>query len=352
LKGPDRRIFSTLDGLRGLAALAIVTRHVPDHTLLNLLPGSTLAVDLFFVLSGFVLSHSYTERLRGQMSAVSFMRARIVRLYPLYILGTALVAANFALVAHRDYSLRPHLIGSALFAVLFLPTPEGISPDVHPYPFNFPAWSLFFELVVNYLFALLSPRLTKRLLAGVILVGLAMLIATALYFNGLYAGSLFSNFWGGAGRVVYSFFAGVAAYRIWQSGHLGWISIPAPIALIILVIVFAAEPAGGPALYDLFAAIVVFPILVLAATRKEPSGVFARICEHLGLASYAIYVVQAPVIVWGHWISYRFFHHEPANFGVAGTIVLMAAVTGLALFLARYYDRMARDRMSRLLQPK
>ena len=90
-----RRVFGTLDGLRGIAALAVVTRHVPDHTFRELLPGSALAVDLFFVLSGFVLAHSYTERLRDEMGAMEFMRIRIIRLYPLYILGTALVMAHF-----------------------------------------------------------------------------------------------------------------------------------------------------------------------------------------------------------------------------------------------------------------
>ena len=101
----DRRVFGTLDGLRGIAALAVVTRHVPDTTFQDLLPGSTLAVDLFFVLSGFVLAHSYTERLRGEMGAIAFMRVRIIRLYPLYILGSALVAAHFALSAGFNYRI-------------------------------------------------------------------------------------------------------------------------------------------------------------------------------------------------------------------------------------------------------
>jgi Acyltransferase family len=225
LKKQDRRVFSTLNGLRGLAALAVVTLHVPDHTFRELLPGSPLAVDLFFVLSGFVLAHSYTERLRDEMGAMEFMRIRIIRLYPLYILGTALVMAHFALLAGFNYRAWLHVIGSAVFAVLFLPTPPGISPDWHPFPLNFPAWSLFFELVINYVFALLLPRLTNRLLAGVILIGLPMLIATGLYFGDLTPGWSFSNFWGGGGRVVYSFFAGVAAYRVWRRGNFDWIKI-------------------------------------------------------------------------------------------------------------------------------
>jgi peptidoglycan/LPS O-acetylase OafA/YrhL len=239
-----------------------------------------------------------------------------------------------------------------VFAVLFLPTPPGISPDWHPFPLNFPAWSLFFELVINYVFALLLPKLTNRLLAGVILIGLSMLIATGLYFGDLTPGWSFSNFWGGGGRVVYSFFAGVAAYRIWQSGRFDWIKLPTPVAPVILVAVYAAEPINGRAIYDLSAAITVFPILVLAAARKEPAGFFIKICENLGLASYAIYVMQASVIVWSKTISQYLFGHELADFGVTGTIVVLVAVTALALFLDKYYDSAARARMSRLFRRK
>ncbi len=220
------------------------------------------------------------------------------------------------------------------------------------FPLNFPAWSLFFELVINYVFALLLPRLTNRLLAGVIRIGLSMLIATGLYFGGLTPGWSFSNFWGGGGRVVYSFFAGVAAYRVWRSGNFDWIKLPAPVVLIILVAVFAAEPINGRAIYDLSAAIAVFPILVLAAARKEPAGFFIRICEHLGRASYAIYVMQVSVIVWSRTISQYLFGQELTDLGVAGTIVVLVALTALALFLDKYYDQTARARMSRLFRRK
>jgi peptidoglycan/LPS O-acetylase OafA/YrhL len=347
-----RRVFNTLNGLCGLAALAVVTRHVPDTTFRDLLPGSTLAVDLFFVLSGFILAHSYTERLRGEMGAMAFMRIRIIRLYPLYILGTALVMAHFALSAGFNYRAWLHIIGSAVFAVLFPPTPPGISPDWHPFPLNFPAWSLFFELVINYVFALLLPRLTNRLLAGVIRIGLSILIATGLYFGDLTPGWSFSNFWGGGAASSIRF---SLELRPTVSGG-GAISIgsksPAPVVLIILVAVFAAEPINGRAIYDLSAAITVFPILVLAAARKEPAGFFIRICEHLGRASYAIYVMQVSVIVWSRTTSKRLLGYQLTDLGVAGTIVVLVALTALALFLDKYYDQTARARMSRLFRRK
>ena len=76
----NRRSFVTLDGLRGIAALAVVTRHAPYFR--NPFFESYLAVDFFFVLSGFVLAHAYGQRLRGNLSILDFVKIRIVRLYP------------------------------------------------------------------------------------------------------------------------------------------------------------------------------------------------------------------------------------------------------------------------------
>src|SRR5205085_12699808 len=86
----DRRVFHTLDGLRGIAALAIVLRHCDGFFGADVLPGSYLAVDLFFVLSGFVIAFAYEDRLASGLSAWRFAWVRVVRLYPLYVLGIAL----------------------------------------------------------------------------------------------------------------------------------------------------------------------------------------------------------------------------------------------------------------------
>src|SRR5580698_9043340 len=85
--------FSALDGLRGVAAISIVVFHYSQNLGWELLPNAYLAVDFFFMLSGFVLAHAYEARLRSGQAVAEFMQRRLIRLYPLYWLGTTLPVA-------------------------------------------------------------------------------------------------------------------------------------------------------------------------------------------------------------------------------------------------------------------
>jgi peptidoglycan/LPS O-acetylase OafA/YrhL len=83
--------FATLDGLRGVAAIAVTSLHFRFELGKFLLPHSYLAVDFFFVLSGFVLAYAYEDRLSEGMKPIQFLRLRVIRLYPLYLIGTLIV---------------------------------------------------------------------------------------------------------------------------------------------------------------------------------------------------------------------------------------------------------------------
>ena len=76
--GTETGRFVGLDGLRGMAALAVFVHHAPDKALDQLLPSSYLAVDLFFLLSGFVLTYAYERQLTDGLSVIEFMRIRLV----------------------------------------------------------------------------------------------------------------------------------------------------------------------------------------------------------------------------------------------------------------------------------
>src|SRR5262249_19215172 len=155
--------------------------HAPHHTYFQA-QGAYLAVDVFFALSGFVLAHSYERKLLTDLSLVGFMRIRLRRLYPLYFL--ALVVGGLIALGRGEDVTAAFTTG-----LLFLPAPQG---DVL-FPLNVPAWSLFFELVINFAYALTIRFLTNRALGVIIAAGAVAVVALALSYGGMDVGWGWAN---------------------------------------------------------------------------------------------------------------------------------------------------------------
>src|ERR1700722_3197255 len=121
--------FSALDGLRGVAAISIVVFHYSQNLGWELLPNAYLAVDFFFMLSGFVIAHAYEARLRSGQTVAEFMQRRLIRLYPLYWLGTTLPIILIAVAAWFGESHPAGTLTAASYflGLLFLPTPSNLS---------------------------------------------------------------------------------------------------------------------------------------------------------------------------------------------------------------------------------
>ena len=246
--------IDTLDLLRGIAALAVVSFHFAWPQRAVPLPRAYLAVDLFFVLSGFVIAYAYQHRLDAGMPVRRYVLARLIRLYPLYIVGTLLGAAWVAqrLLRHDGFEAFGPWAVTLSSAVLFLPDPIGLGAAEGPrlfFPFDGPAWSLFFELVVNLLYGALAVRLSNRLLAALILGG-AVLLALAIIDNGtVNAGFAWVDAGWGSGRALFGFFVGVAVFR-WRRHHR-FVAIPIWLLGLVLLASFVPAPGGRPWLYEL-----------------------------------------------------------------------------------------------------
>jgi peptidoglycan/LPS O-acetylase OafA/YrhL len=278
--------FDVLDALRGIAALFVAARHFGYP-----FSGSYLAVDLFFVLSGFVLAHAYEERLSAGMSLREFLTARFIRLTPLYFL--ALVIAVIG--AYREVS-PIDLITILAFSLLFLPSPIGaLGLSAGSFPLIPQSWSLFFELAANTLHALLAKRLTDRILLSLIgaaLVALIITCASGHPIDGGWQGG--TDLLNGFPRVVFSYFAGVLLCRLYRSG---W-QLPPINAWILFGILVACEIAPIhrfriPA--DLVTVTIIFPLLVFAAASSTLGRISSKLLLPLGYASYAIYVLHVPL---------------------------------------------------------
>jgi peptidoglycan/LPS O-acetylase OafA/YrhL len=328
--------FVVLDGLRGVGALAVILDHVPQEMVNGFLPGRALSVDFFFVLSGFVLAHAYGARLSGPMSAFEFLRLRVIRFYPLYLLGVLIslpVTVYWALTGRTSLQ---NVAASMFFGLLFLPKPPlrgGWGSSF--YPLNHPAWSLLFELLANYVYALLAKHLTVRVLARILPLLAVLLVVTLFNHAGMPGpGFFWSQSDAGFARVMYGFFTGVLIYLLRDRWRAPAIPAWAAVALFVAII---AVPAHGlwRSAYDALASVVFMPLLVLYSSNAVLEGTTARVFSTLGRISYPVYMLHAPLIGVQ---SFLLNHYHVQLPGVVFITLLAALAAGGALLADRFYD--------------
>lgn len=343
--------FITLDLLRGLAALVVVTRHFPwtDNTPI-ILPRSYLAVDLFFMLSGFVLTHAYQQRLSaGQTN--QFLIDRLIRLYPLYLLATLSSAAiTLAMMWHGSISATPGQWVAALVAGLFfLPLPEIFSwlTDL-PYPLVGPAWSLFWELAINILFAQIFALLLPKRLIGILAFGAILLCVAAAIGGSLDMGASWERFAGGGARVFFAFFAGSAVCR-WRVARPVGFTFPdwlLGLGLIATFLPSANMPLGW--VYDVAIVALVFPVLILIGADAQSGPVRRRISHQLGYCSYGIYLLQGPTLGLIKPASLTLTNRSIEYYGSMGLATFMALTFVAASLATRWLDDPARAWLRKL----
>lgn len=278
-----------LDALRGLAALLVLAFHLRGVCLpREVLGHGYLAVDLFFVISGFVLARAYDADLVAGQGA-GFMVKRLKRLYPMALLGLVLGAVVW-LVSGRDPGTALLLLALGL---AFAPFPAG--HDV--FPLNGPQWSLLWELAANLVYALVAPWLTSRRLLALVVAGGAAHVALTLAYGTGSLGPYGFNWWSGAPRVVYGFFAGVLLARLAGEGRLKVPALPITAILAVVVLVLSPPvPESGRAIFDLVAALAVLPLLVASAARASVEGRLRPVLDGLAGLSYALYALHIPII--------------------------------------------------------
>jgi peptidoglycan/LPS O-acetylase OafA/YrhL len=337
--------FVVLDGLRGLAAIVVVVDHVPSETLTTLLPHRALAVDFFFVLSGFVLAHAYGSQLcakgPARLGTLGFLAIRLARLWPMLIAALGIVTC-FSLVQYVQLHLeRPvyTLFGSLVFGLAFLPTPIPLALYPAPFPLIGPEHTMFFELVANLAFAVVARHLTRSVLVGWLFVDGAILVWVGLHYGTLDLGWQWFGFGGAFARVIYSFFAGIAVYRLWS------VSRPAPalptwVAFVMLLLIFSAPARGSLfAPFEVLAALFLFPALVFLAAGSRAEGRTKGVFLYVGALSYGFYLLHGAVVAFALRAILNRFQIDPLRLD-AGLVLLVVLGTGLLSgLLHQYYER-------------
>ena len=363
--------YEILDGLRGVASLIVVAFHIfeiyshsPVEQIIN---HGYLAVDFFFVLSGFVIGYAYDDRW-NRMSLKDFFKRRLVRLHPMVIMGSVIGALLFFFADSPAFS---EIGGTAWWQVILIlilgctMLPALTSWDIRGWgetnPLNGPTWSLMFEYIANILYALIIRHFSKTVLA-IFVVATAFLTIDLtmnldvfnLFSEGRGAPYTVIGGWSatpgqlylGATRLLYPFFMGSLLSRmnklIKVKRGFWWCSV-------IITVMLAMPRIGGTenmwmnGAYDAFCILVMFPLIVAMGAGSNVKGARSvAICTFLGEISYPLYITHYPLIYmltgWAH-------NHPDAS---QGTIIFQGVATfilsiGVAYACLKLYDIPVRE---------
>jgi peptidoglycan/LPS O-acetylase OafA/YrhL len=359
--------YPILDGLRGVAAITVVIFHIfephsnGDH-LKQIVNHGYLAVDFFFLLSGFVIGYAYDDR-GGKLSIGGFFKRRLVRLQPLVVLGMVIGAIFFYF---QDSAVFPAIHTVPVWKMLLImvigftliPVPTSASMDIRGWqemhPLDGPGWSLFFEYIANILYALFIRKFSRTALSILVVVTGAVLIHYAVTSQ---TGDVIGG-WSldapqlriGFTRMMFPFFAGLLLCRTAKLTRIEnaffWCSL-------LLVAVLAMPRVGGAqhlwanGLYDSLSIILVFPLIVYLGAGGVVSGrIPSRICKFLGDISYPIYITHYPLIyTYTGWVS----DHKDVGFRQALPYALATFVGAVVIAYAalKLYDEPVRNWLQR-----
>jgi len=292
--------FYALDAIRGVAAIAVMFYHYTQHNQLDWLHGAWVAVDIFFILSGFVLMHSYSKKVAQGMTLKEFLYSRIARLGPMYVVGISLgICAALLLVFSNPQSpIQPNNLATAsALNLVLLPYFNGHAwpfgeHNIHGtvFPLNDPAWSLFFEIFVNIIFFAYLARFRKINLPIFVAVSGIIFVVLTIGFHQINPGARGSDFVFGFPRVIFEFFLGVMIYQFYS-----YYKIPPKFmayGLFLLVALCFFSSKGAVALAN---ALILAPLLIALFAKVSVSNQGANICEFLGSISYPLYVTHFPI---------------------------------------------------------
>ena len=310
--------YHLLDGLRGVAALMVIWYHVFEGyafaggTTIDTFNHGYLAVDFFFILSGFVIGYAYDDRWGKNFTMKDFIKRRLIRLHPMVIMGAIVGAITFYIQGsvqwdgtHIGISM---VMLSLLCTIFFIPAMPGVGYEVRGngemFPLNGPCWSLFFEYIGNILYALFIRRLSNKALT-IVVVLLGVALASFAIFNVSGYGNIGVgwtldgvNFIGGLLRMLFPFSMGMLLSRNFKPMKLRgafWICTLVMIALLAVPYLEGTESICTNGIYEAFCIIIAFPILLwIGASGTTTDKKSTQICKFLGDISYPIYVIHYP----------------------------------------------------------
>lgn len=369
--------FDVLDGLRGVAALLVVVYHITEGyaagPLTHMPNHGYLAVDFFFLLSGYVVGYAYDDRLT-LMGTSGFAKRRLIRLHPMIVFGTILGMLLYYFSdghpSFKDLSATPWwlllLVGAWCSTLIPMPAALDIRGWADFNPLNGATWSLVWEYIGNVLYILLFSRLSTRVLslftAGAAMLTLLLCLNVDV-FGVLEARTTVAytviggwNFDAdqvviGFTRLLYPFMMGLLLSRMGQRVRLRGNFV---VCALLLIALLCMPRVGGSeearfwwnGAYEALCILVLFPVILLMGAGSGLSKVTeTKVCTFLGRISYPLYVVHLPIVfVQMSWAA----QHPQAPLGAHIMTALFAVLISIATAYAalKLYDEPLRKRLT------
>lgn len=368
--------YEILDGLRGVAALLVVFYHIFEGlsfaaggTVITTINHGYLAVDFFFILSGFVIGYAYDDRLGKSMTLGNFFKRRLIRLHPMIVMGAVLGVIFYCIQGCVRWD-GTHVATSAIMlallcAMFFIPAAPGSSYDVRGngemFSLNGPSWSLFFEYIGNILYALFIHRLSNKALTVLVFllgIGLAWfalfdvagygMIGVGWTLDGV-------NFLGGSLRMLFPFSLGMLLSRNFKPVKVRgafWICSAVLLVLFCVPYIEGNSPVCLNGVFEAVCILFIFPILVwLGASGNTTDKRSTQICKFFGDISFPLYAVHYPIMyLFYSWLIKNQYYTFGEIWPMA--IVVYAGSILLAYLCLKGYDEPVRRWLSKKFLPK
>jgi peptidoglycan/LPS O-acetylase OafA/YrhL len=361
--------YELLDGLRGVAAIIVLFYHIFEgfsfaeitngagDGIIRTLNHGHIAVDFFFILSGFVISYAYDDRW-GKMTTGGFFKRRLIRLHPMLVMGAVIGTITFAIAGFERWDSTTTATGWVMTAMLLtmfmIPAVPGVPYEVRGngemFPLNGPGWSLFFEYIGNILYALFIRRLPTW---GLGILTAALGFAHAYFFVTDVSGYGMVgvgwtidevNFWGGLVRMLFPFTIGMLFARTFKPRKIKGAFYICSIALVALFAVPYIAPAGEisiNSLYEFICVAFIFPALVWLGACGTASEITGKMNSVLGELSYPLYIVHYPIMyVFYRWLIKNNIYTLGECWEVAALVIVSSIL--LAFLCLKLYDEPVR----------
>ncbi|MGL4908441.1 MAG: acyltransferase family protein [Bacteroidales bacterium] len=359
--------YPILDALRGVAAIIVVWYHIFEGYATSrfdqIFNHGYLAVDFFFLLSGFVIAYAYDSRW-DKLRLKDFFIRRVIRLHPMVVFGALLGGAIFYTQGCEWWDVSQvaviSVIISTLMSMFLIPTTTSF--DVRglgeAFPLNGPSWSLFFEYIGSFLYALFIRKFSTKLLI-IWTIALAILLGSFAIFgkNGDVAyGWQFSltHFPLGLTRMLLPFSIGLLMFRVTRASKIKGAFLFSSILLIAILSIPRIgdeQSLWANGLYDMLAIITIFPFIIyMGISGTITSKATMKICKFLGDISYPLYIVHYPFIYL--YIAWVKNNDLPFSESWIGALALLLGSMLIAHVFTRIYDLPTRKFFISLIRKK